>query len=106
MSRLSSPAMTAAAARLVRENDMVASLHGLYALSHLFNHARTLMTQHHRRVGLVPVIAEVYIGATDARGHETHEDFIVPRAFDLKAFDLQRPAPLTQYCRSNLVHLR
>jgi hypothetical protein len=105
MSRFSTPALAAVAARLVRKDGMISSLHTPHALAQLFNHACALMPQNYRRVSLVPIVAEVYVGTTNARGHEAHQDFIIPRAFHLKGFDLQGAALFTQNGCPNLVRL-
>jgi len=105
MSRVSTPALAAVAARLIRKDDMIASLYTPHALTHLFNHACALMPQHYGRVSLVPIVAEVYVSTTNARGDEAHQDFIIPRAFYLKGFDLQGAAFLPQNGCPNLVHL-
>ncbi len=103
--RVSTPALTAVAAGLVGEHDMIAALDTLHALADLLHHARALMTQHHRVGCPVPVVAEVYIGMADARGDDAHQDFVVSRTFQLEGFDLQGAALLAQNCRLNLVHL-
>jgi hypothetical protein len=63
------------------------------------------MAQHHGIISLLPGVAEVYIGVADARGDETHQDFLVPRAFHLQGFDLQRATLLAQNSRLNPVPL-
>ena len=82
---------------------MIAKPDTLYVLSHPLYHTRTFMTEHHRRVGLIPVIAEVYIGAADARGDKAHENLVFPWAFHLNRFDAERAALLPQNCRLDLV---
>jgi len=47
MCRMSASALMALAARLIGENDMIAELNTLHALSHSLCHARALVTQHH-----------------------------------------------------------
>jgi len=104
MGRMPAPALTAPAARLIGEHDMIAVLDTLHALAPPLDHARTLMTQHHGIVGLHPAVAKVYIGMADARGDEAHQDFVLPRAFQLEGFDLQGAPFLAQDGRLNLVH--
>jgi hypothetical protein len=83
---------------------MIASFDTLHILAYPFYHARPLMTQHHCTVSSVPVVAEVYIGAADARGDEPNQDFIVPWTLHLYGLDLQGAAFLAQNGRLNLVH--
>ena len=63
------------------------------------------MTQYHRGVGRIPVFADVYIGATDARSDDAHQNFVVSRTLHLKGFDVQGAAFLAENGRLNLVHL-
>ena len=83
---------------------MISGVDTLYVLAEPFHHARTFMAQHHRAVCIVPVIDKAYIGMADARGDDTHQDFIVPRTFHLDGFDPQGPALLAQNSRLNLIH--
>jgi hypothetical protein len=41
----------------------------------------------------------------DTGGNEAHQDFVVPRTFQLKGFDLQGAAFFAKNGRLNLVHL-
>ena len=108
MGRVSTAARTAAATGLVGEHDMIATLNALHASANSLHHARTLMTQHHRSVGLVPIVAEVYIRMADTRGDHPHQDFILSGAFHLDGFDLQRATRLVQNGRPYLLrfHVR
>jgi hypothetical protein len=54
------------------------------------------MAQDQGFIGLAPGLAKVYVGMTDARSGDAHQDFIVPRTFHLEGFNLQGAAPLAQ----------
>jgi len=84
---------------------MISGIDTLYIPADHFHHARTLMAQHHRAVRIVPVIEEADIGMADARGDDTHQDFVIPRTFHLEGFDLQGPALPAQNSRLNLVYV-
>jgi hypothetical protein len=85
--RVSVSAWSASAARLIGEHNVIAGLDLRYLLADLFYRARALMTQH--RGCPAPIIAKVYVGMADARGFEAHQDFVFPRTFHFKRFDLQ-----------------
>src|SRR5512143_250033 len=59
MGGVSAPALTAAAAGLIREHDVIARLEPLHALTHPLHHARPLVAQHQGMVSLHPAVAEV-----------------------------------------------
>ena len=103
MCRPSASAWAALAAGLEGEHDVIPAADAPNALSDSLYHARPLMAEHHRRVGFVPVIAEVYIGAADPRGDKAHQDLVVPWTFHLNGFDPERTALLAQDGRLNLV---
>jgi hypothetical protein len=84
---------------------MISALYAPNVPADLFHHPRTLMAQHHRVAGLKPVVAVIYIGTADARGDESHQDFVIARTFHFEGFDLQRAAPLAQNGRFNPVHI-
>ena len=84
---------------------MIATLDTLHATSDPLHHARTLVTEHRRIIGFVPVIQEVYISMADARGNDAHQNFVISWTFHLNGFDLQGAALLAQNGRLNLVHL-
>src|SRR5208337_1233865 len=90
--RMPTSALPAAAAGLVGEHDMSAARDTLHPLADLFHYTRALMTQHHRGVGRVPVVAEIYIGVADARGDNAHQDLVVSRTFQFERLDLQGAA--------------
>ena len=106
MGRMPAPALTAPAARLIGEHDMIPAPDTLHAFARTFYHARTLMTQYHGIVGLHPAVAKIYIGVADAGGDEAHQDFILPRTFHFEGFDLQGAAFLAQDGRPDLVRFR
>jgi hypothetical protein len=97
MRRVSTPALTAAAARLIREHNMITALGTLHAPTHPLYDASTFMTQHHSVVGLVPAVAEVYIGMADARADEAHQDFVFLRTLHFERFD---PGGATFFART------
>jgi len=99
MRRATAPALTTVATGLVGEDDMIATLGSFDASTDPAYYARTLMTQHHRSVGLVPVVAEVNVGMADARGDQAHQDLVLSGTFHLDRFDLQRAALLAQNSR-------
>jgi hypothetical protein len=102
MGRMSASALTATSAGLVGEHDMVATFDPRYTCTDPLHHSRTLMPQHYGDVGLIPVITEVYIGVADARGDNTHQDFVLSRAFHLDGFDLKGTTSFAQNGRSYL----
>ena len=69
---------------------MIAARDTFHLLADVFHYSRSLMTQHDRGVGRVPVVADVYIGMTDARGDNAHQNLILSRTFQFEGFDLQR----------------
>ena len=75
--RVSASARAAAAAGLVREHHMITGHHTSYALADLFHYAGPLVTQHHRSVGRIPVIAEIYVGVANTRGDYTYQNLIL-----------------------------
>jgi hypothetical protein len=84
---------------------MVAGMDTLHGLTDLLHHSRSLMTEHHWSIGLVPVVTEVYIGMTDARCDKAYQDFVFSRAFHLKGFNPQRASLLPKNGRLNYLHL-
>ena len=102
--RLPAPALTTPAAGLIGEHDMVSAFDTLHVLARSLHHARALMAQDNGPISLRPAVAEVNIGMADARGDEAHQDFIIPRAFQLEGFDPQGASSLAQDGRFNLAH--
>jgi hypothetical protein len=98
-------ALSAVAAGLVREHDMIATREVLHLLPNLFYYSSALMPQNHRGASRIPVFAEIYIGMTDSGSNDSHQNLIFPRTFKFEGFDLQRDPSLTQNGRQNYVGL-
>jgi hypothetical protein len=105
MCRAPTFALTAVAARLIRENDVISTFNTFYTLTHLLDHACTFMAQNDRMIRLLPVVAEGDIGMADARCYKAHQDFVVSRTFHVEGFNLQGTASFTQNGRPNLDYL-
>ena len=94
---VSAPALTALAAGLIGEHDVIAGRDALDALADLFHHPGAFMAQDYRRP--IPVIAETDIRVADARGDDSHQDFVRARPFQFEGFDLQGTAAPAEHRR-------
>jgi hypothetical protein len=86
------PASTraACAARLIRQNDMISGLDGLYFPPCLLDDARTFMPQDLWAVGCFPVMNHTDIRMTHSGSNRSYECLRIPRAFHVECFNLER----------------